>query len=40
MIWLRRASIAVGLLALLALTAFVGFVLWVIFIEIALERGI
>jgi hypothetical protein len=40
MIWLRRAAIAVGLLAVLALMAFVGFALWVIFIEIALERGI
>jgi hypothetical protein len=40
MIWLRRASIAVVLLAFLALIAFVGFALWVVFIEIALERGI
>jgi len=38
--WLRRLWIALCVLATLAIVAFVGFVLWVIFIEIALERGI
>lgn len=38
--WLHRLWVAVRVLAFFALMALVGFVLWVIFIEIALERGI
>lgn len=40
MIWLRRISVILSALALAAIIAFIGFVAWVIFIEIALERGI